>query len=301
MVQTGQLFADALGIPYLSIDQPFTDSPLAREYMLNQLLEGIEFMEKVTGKRYSDERLIEGVKNEWESMLTWAKITDLCKSVPAPLDLRQLWSLRMPLISMRHTPEAVEYTHMLYDEVKWRVEKGISACGFERARLLHEGFPPFHSISVLKLPRQYGAIFVTCENNLAHGVWEKSPDGTWRVGKSLKEMGVELKTREDALRLTIELHLAHTRSSTWYPVLRPEEAVKRAQDWHCDAAIIALDRGCHGYNASILETKRALQSAGFPVGSYEHSQADPRDFDFAQTLDRFDAFMQMLGLKRIES
>jgi benzoyl-CoA reductase subunit B len=299
MAQTGQLFAEKLGVPYLSLDQPFIDSPNAREYEVAQLQEGIEFMEKATGRKYDDERLIEGTINEWDCMLHWARISKMCQNIPAPADLRQLWSLRMPFISMRHTSQAVEYAHMLYDEMRHRVERGISARGFECMRFLHEGFPPFHFIDILKQPYEYGAIYVTCENNLAHGIWERKPDGTWVVGKSLEEMGRVPRSREDALRLQVELYQACTLSSTWYPRRRPEEAVRRAQDWHCDAAIIGLDRGCHGYATSILETKMALQNAGCPVGSYEHAQADPRDFSLPHVLDGLEAFMESLGLTKV--
>ncbi|MFQ5826367.1 MAG: 2-hydroxyacyl-CoA dehydratase subunit D [Dehalococcoidia bacterium] len=299
MAQTAQLFSEYLGIPYLSIDLPYEDSPEAQEYVVAQLHEGIEWIEKTIGRKYDDERLIEATKNEWTCMQYWAEIVALCQAIPAPLDMRHLWSLRMPMLSMRHRKEAVAYTRALYEEVKWRVENRISARGMERIRFLHEGFPPFHFISILKQPTEYGAIFVLCENTQGHGLWEVQPDGTWKVGPTLEQRGLALRNRDDALQAQAELYLTRMMPSTWNPDRRPQEAVKRAQDWHCDAAVLGLDRGCHGYQTSILETKKALQQAGIPVGGYEHSQADPRDFSLPQVLDGLEAFMESLGLSKL--
>jgi benzoyl-CoA reductase subunit B len=298
MAQTGQLFSEYLDIPYLSIDIPYsTEDDIDREYILAQLQDGIEFMEKAAGREYDDEKLIEATKTEWRIMQHWAKIQDLVRSVPAPLDLRHLWSLRMPLLSMRHKKEVLEYLKALYDEVQDRVRNQISARGIERMRFLHEGFPPYYFISILKQPMDYGTIYVTCANNLAHGLWERRPDGHWVVDETPVP---ELRTREDALRAQIYMYCGVNHGSTWFPGLRPEEAVKRAQDWHCEAAVIALDRGCHGYGLSMLETKQTLQQAGISVGTYEHSQTDPREFSASQAIDQLEAFMENLGLSKLD-
>lgn len=299
MAQTGNVFSEYLGIPYLSIDLPYDDTPISREYVYQQMEKGIPWLEKVTGRPYDDEKLIEAVKNEWECMVLWAKIVASTRAIPAPFDLRHLWSLRMPMLTMRHRKEGVEYCRMLYDEAQWRIKNNISARGMERMRFLHEGFPPYHYIAILKQPNEYGAIFVIMENSQGHGAWDRYEDGSWEPTKTLQELGRDLRTREDALRAEVELYVTYMMSSTWYPKYRPKEAVRRAKDWHCDAAVLGLDRGCHGYQVSIMETKRELQQAGFPVGSYEHSQSDPREFSLAQTVDRLESFMESLGLTRI--
>jgi benzoyl-CoA reductase subunit B len=297
MAQTAQLFHEHLNIPYLSIDVPYsTEDDDDREYVLAQLHDGIEFMERAAGRKYSDEKLIEATRIEWRIMQRWAMIQDLVKSVPAPLDLRHLWSLRMPLLSMRHKQEVLAYLEMLHDEVTDRVRNQISARGIERLRLIHEGFPPYYFIAMLKQPMDYGAIYVTCANNLSHGLWERLPDGRWVVDESPVP---ELRTREDALRAQIYMYLGVNHGSTWLPGLRPEEAVKRAQDWNCEAAVVALDRGCHGYGVSMLETKQTLQRAGIPVGSYEHSQTDPREYSAPQALDQLETFLEGLGLSKL--
>ncbi|MBF8264674.1 MAG: benzoyl-CoA reductase, bzd-type, O subunit [Dehalococcoidia bacterium] len=299
MAQTGQLFSDYLGIPYLSIDLPYKSTPQARKYVVNQLLEGIEWMEKVTGKKYDDEKLIEGVKTEWKVEWLWAAIQMQTQNIPSPYDLRNTWSLRMPLLSMRERPETLQYLEALYDETKWRVANQISARGMERMRLFFEGFPPYYYIQILKQPEQYGCIYVINENNLGHGLWDIRPDGTYLVGQPLEKTGLPIRNREEAIEAEVELAFHRGRTSTWYSAPRHHEVVKRAKDWKCEAGVIALDRGCHGYQVSIMESKKALQEAGFPVGTFEHSQSDPREFSEAQTVDRMESFFESLGLEKL--
>ena len=302
MAQTGQLYSEYLGIPYLAIDMPHKSSPETIEYGTAQLMEAIEWMEKITGKKYDDEKLIEGVKNEWKSAHLWASIQIMNQNIPAPYDLRMTWSLRMPLISMRERPEVVDYLKMLYDETKYRVNNQISARGMETMRLFFEGFPPYYYIQILKQPQEYGAIYIINENNLGHGLWKIQSDGTYLVGETLEERGIPIRNREEAVRAEMALYFDRGRSGTWYfPPSRHIEVVKRAKDWKCQAGVIALDRGCHGYQVSIMERKMALQEAGFLVGTFEHSQADPREFSEAQTVDRMEAFFDSLGLKKLVS
>lgn len=301
MPQTAQLFAERLGIPHISIDMPFQDSPHARQFIFNQLQETIEKLEKLTGRKWNDERMVEGARNEMQVMKLWALVIDENKNIPAPYDLRHLWSLRMPLLSMRQDRDCVEYLKMLYDETKWRVANQISARGYEKSRILHEGFPPYFHISILKYPADFGAIFVMCENTMGHGLYKYHPDGSRSVGLTWEEqMGRPIRTREDALLAQIDCYMRRGFTTWFYPRKR-EENIWRARYFHADAAVISNDRGCHGYQTSMMEVKTALQSIGLPVGTYDDSQCDPRDFSLPQSEDRLEALMERLGLTRLES
>ena len=49
-----------------------------------------------------------------------------------------------------------------------------------------------------------------------------------------------------------------------------------------------------------MENRLALLKAGYPVVTYEGNMADPREFDEVQALDRIEAFLQSLGLQKLE-
>ena len=52
-------------------------------YLVGQMHDGIEWLERVTGREYNDDRLIEAVLNEWRADVLWAEICTLNKIVPA--------------------------------------------------------------------------------------------------------------------------------------------------------------------------------------------------------------------------
>ena len=302
MGKTGQLAGDILGVPYFVIDFPHSGSQQARQYLLDQMQEAISWMEKVTGREYNDELLIQAMKNEWRSMTLWAEVCMQVQHVPAPIDWRHLWSLRLPLVTMRHTEEVVDYVQMVLDEVKDRAKQGISARGFERARFTSEGLPPFFYPQILHHPEKYGAIYVIGGFGVTEwGAWDMAKDGTWTPAKPHWERGIEVRTREGALRTLVDLYVDHTNfQRTWTLQFRPQEAVKRTQDWHCAGAVAINDLGCKGAQVGVGEILNALGDAGIPTVVFDSSQTNPRDFDLAQVTDRVDTFFENLGLTRLE-
>ena len=60
-----------------------------------------------------------------------------------------------------------------------------------------------------------------------------------------------------------------------------------------------LNRGCEGLGQYQLEMRQAMLDAGVPVLAYEGNMADKRELDEAQVVDRMEAFMESLGLKRL--
>ncbi len=301
MAKTGQIFHEEQGLPYFVLDLPWKSRDIEMKYQVAQLNEAIEWMEKTTGKKFDDELLIEATNNEWEAAALYSRVCMRQKNTPAPYDMRQLWSLRLPLVTLRYEKDCVDYTRELLAETEERVREGISARGYETARFLQEGIPPFYHIQILRFPAEYGAIFVGGDILFASfGCWDFHEDGSWTVPLTPREKGIELKTRDDALWAQADLYLRHhPLSRNCCSPDRPEEVLKRAQDFHCDGVIIHLDRGCKGYQTGMLEAKQAVQKAGIAVTTYEASQADPRDFDNAKIYDHLESFMESLGLSKL--
>ena len=302
MVKTGQLFSEELGVPYYVLDVPYKHGPAEVEYNVQCLFDAIEWMEKATARKFDDEKFLEGVNIEWEASALFSRVCELQKNIPAPFDMRQLWSLRLPLVTMRYRQECLEYTRELLAEAEERVEKGISARGFETARFTQEGIPPFYHIKVLRYPAEYGAVFVGGEILFSSfGCWEWDDDGHWKVPLTPRERGWKLKTREDGVRALVDLYLLHHPLHRFcHSEVRPKEFIARVRDWRCDGAVLHLDRGCKGYQTGMIEAKLAFHQAGIPCATYESSQADCRDFDQTQVYDGLDSFFESLGLRKLQ-
>ena len=301
MSKTGQIVSEKLGVPYLNIEFPTKDSPNTRAYVLKEMEEAVEWMEEQTGRTFDDEKFIKAVENEWECMVTWARISELVKAKPSPLDYRMMWSLRIPNITSRHLDDTVRFYHILFDEVKERVAEGIAATPYETARLFHQFLPPFYGLDIFKEPLKYGASFIGGDGAFTSmGAWEIAEDGTWTACKTPRERGIELKTRTMAMESLADLYIAHLPASRCTTAVNQNEAAKMVKDWSVDGVVLMVDRGCKTLSAGQEEQALEFKAAGIPHMVYEGSHADYRDYDEPTTVARLDAFLEGLGLTELK-
>ncbi|MFC2070185.1 2-hydroxyacyl-CoA dehydratase, partial [Chloroflexota bacterium] len=153
-----QTVAEHFQIPKYVIEcplRPHSDDENRRQSHLDALVtefeDAIEWMMKITGKdHYDDEKLIEAVTNEINSTTIWAKCCELNKNIPAPLDMKAMYSLYVINSVMRHKRESTDFFEMLYDELRYRVANQIAAVGTERFRLYHDPEPPWHYLKLFR-------------------------------------------------------------------------------------------------------------------------------------------------------
>jgi benzoyl-CoA reductase subunit B len=300
------------GVPYFCIDlvpyrwdEDEAGKKLKLEYLASQMHDSIEWMEKITGKKYDDERFIQAVNNECRSTSLWAQISCLNKNIPAPLDEKSMFSFYVLAVLMRPEKRIVDFYQTLLAEVQDRVANQIAAVPVERCRLLHDSQPPWHALQIFRYFERYGAASIGAHYSLGlSGGWAEQEDGSWGPAKTPEERGVVLRTRDDAIWALAEWVLEHhtVLRSIRYSGPGKNELIKRlAREWHVDGAVIHLNRGCEGLAVGQMELRLALLEAGIPVMTYEGNVADPREFDEARTLARIDAFMETLGLSKLEN
>jgi benzoyl-CoA reductase subunit B len=76
--------------------------------------------------------------------------------------------------------------------------------------------------------------------------------------------------------------------------------IRIVKEWSVDGVMLHYNRGCEGLSLGIAETRLALLEAGIPVMTFEGNMGDEREFDESRTMARIDAFMESLGLERLE-
>ncbi len=303
-----QTIAEHFNVPYFGIDialgrRKDEKESLRTEYMVAQMQEAIEWLEKITGKKYDDERLIQSMETEWEAGRTWAEVCSLNKAIPAPLDLKSIYSLFVITAQARNRKETLEFNRILRDEVKDRVQRGIAALATERCRLITDVPPPFYFLELYHYAARYGAVFTGSEYTFfLMGAWTDQEDGSWGPAKSLKELGINLKNREDALRLLAKWMDEHWHGACFYlPQVRTELMARLAKEWHANGAVIHLNRGCEGMSFGQMEQRLGLMNMGIPVATFEGNFGDKRELDETQVLDRIDAFLESMGLAKLEA
>mgnify|MGYP001050438866 CR=1 FL=1 len=273
-------------------------------YVVEQLYDGIEFLERVSGRKLDDEKLIQNVKNTYDSSCYWAKACELNKAIPAPLDEKTMFSLYvLGTLEKSNKDIAHFYKNELYPEVKDRVANKIAAVADEQCRVLGDSQPPWAFLRIYRYLEKYGIVSNANLYTLSLiGWWKVDEKGNMVPYPTLEEQGITIKNRDQALRLLTEAELkGKLEWAPFYGATYKNDLVTRmAKQWKCDAAIIHLNRGCEGTAQHQMETKIALQNMGLPVMTFEGNMADERQFDEARTKRLIDLFVsETLGLKKV--
>jgi benzoyl-CoA reductase subunit B len=292
-------------IPHFSVDvsvgpyNELTENRLA--YVVAQMHEGIEWLEKVSGRSYDDALLIEAVENECRATALWAEVCALNKAVPAPLDEKSMYSLYVLGTLAKHDRRIADFYAELRDEVRERVARGIAACGNERCRVMSDTQPPWGFLDVFRYLEGYGCISVGSLYTFGLiGMWEVKEDSSWGPRTTPMEKGVTITDRDQALRILADWNLSKPEWQHFYsPHLKSEMMIRIAKEWSLDGVMLHYNRGCEGLTVGIAENRLGLLEAGVPVMTFEGNMGDEREFDRGRTLARIDTFMERLGLRKI--
>ena len=289
-----QFYVDVGVGPYKDMNEQRLD------YVTNQLHDGIEFLEKSTGRKFDDELFINAVKNEMRSTSRWADICALNKVKPAPLDEKTMYSLYVLATLSKSSQWCADFYDELYEEVKDRVARGIAAVPNETVRMMSDTQPPWSFLKIFRYLETFGAVSIGSLYTFAlEGIWEDKPDGSWG-GRSLPwEKGVEIKDRETALRLYADWNLSKPQWQHFFdPRLKTAMMLRIIKEWQVDGVMLHLNRGCEGLSLGIMENRLGISKAGVPIMTFEGNMGDEREFDEVRTQARVDAFMEQLGLRR---
>ncbi|KLU61257.1 R-phenyllactate dehydratase subunit alpha precursor [Peptococcaceae bacterium CEB3] len=293
------------GIPMWDVDVaagPYKDvTPAKVKYIVDQLQDGVEWLEKTTGRKFDDELFIEAVKNEMRSTSLWAAVCAENKAVPAPLEEKTMYSLYVLATLSKASREVADFYAELLAEVKDRVARGIAAVGNEQVRLMSDTQPPWAFLKIFRYLERYGAVSVGSLYTFGlEGIWEVKEDGSWGPRTTPMEKGLEIKTRQQALELMVDWNLSKPEWQHFYhPQLKTDMMLRIAKEWKLNGIMLHYNRGCEGLSLGIAENRLGLLKAGFPVMTFEGNMGDEREFDENMTMARVDAFMESLGVKKI--
>jgi benzoyl-CoA reductase subunit B len=272
------------------------------EYVVGQMHDGIEWLEKMTGRKYDDEKLIQAVYNHCRSTSLWADVCTLNKAIPAPLDEKTMYSLYVLGTLHKSSRIVADFTEELRDEVKDRVERGIAAVANERCRVMSDTQPPWAFLRVFRYLEQYGCVSIGSLYTFGLiGHWEVKEDGSWGPRTTPQEKGIKLENRDQALRALASWELKKPEWQHFYsPQAKSDMMIRIGREWKLDGVMLHYNRGCEGLSLGIAENRLALINAGFPVMIFEGNMGDEREFDEAQTITRIDAFMESVGFEKID-
>jgi len=272
----------------------------AVNYVVAQCLDAIEWLEKVTGRTYQDELLRRAVYNHMRSTSWWARICELQRARPAPLDEKTMYALYVHGTLGKASQWCADFYEELHAEVKDRVERGIAALANERMRVMSDTQPPWGFLKVFRYLEELGCISIGSLYTFGLiGQWEIKEDGTWGARTIPDSIDALPTDREGILEAYIRYEINKPEWQHFYhPKLKSAMMLRICREWQLDGVMLHYNRGCEGLSLGIAENRLALQKAGYPVMVFEGNMGDEREFDEPRTLARIDAFMESLGLRR---
>ena len=108
-------------VPMFLFDTPFIHKSKpghATEYVKQQCLELIEFLQKQTGKKWSDDRFAEVAMLSVEGVDLWKEVLKTAESRPSPFTCFDAFIHMAPIVTLRGTQEVVDYYKLLRDEMQ---------------------------------------------------------------------------------------------------------------------------------------------------------------------------------------
>jgi len=130
------------------------------KYQTEQLRGLVEFLEKMTGKRLDNDKLMSIIHRAEEARRWWWDAQELCKASPSPMSARDQFNIFVPHHFMIGQESTLDFFKELYRELKERVDAGIGVVEDEKYRLLFAGgLPPWHSMGIFSYFSSLGATF----------------------------------------------------------------------------------------------------------------------------------------------
>ncbi len=244
-----------------------------------QILRMVEQLEMRTGHKLDMDHLGEVVKLTNRCTRLWGEIQDLCRTVPAPMTFFDMLVHMAPAITMRGTPEAVEYYELLKAEIEDRVSQRIAAVPGERFRFYWEGppiWPALRPLSELFQGHRVAVVASTyCRLSALESMDPRNPI---------------------ASMARVYTGIFHNRSDAW-----KEDALVRAfEDYGVDGAVYHEGRTTPSEsNVRYGLEMRLRRRTGLQALVIEGDTHDQRLFSLNQIMQKLRDFIEMQELAQV--
>lgn len=270
-------------VPLIFIDAPFqydTDRPEAVEYIKAQLEDMMRTVGEITGKPIEWDAFMETVMRSREAVQLWRDIQDQLRHRPAPMNSFDTFIHLAPIVTLRGTPQCIEYYKELKAEMEERVQNGIAAVPGEQYRLGWDNLAIWYKVKFLadKFAEHNAALVVSTytENFSYQAPDPREDDPLWTLAANY--LGGYINHGLD---------------------FRERELLEMAERFHLDGFVMHSNRSCRAYSFGQYELARDLERKyGLPTLMIEADQSDTRSWSDEQVSTRIDAFMESLVSRR---
>ena len=279
MIKWYENLSKELNIPMIMIDIPFnpddevSDAEVA--YVKGQFLAAIKQLEEITGKKWTEERFQEVMKNSCRTSRAWLEATAMARYTPSPFNGFDLLNHMAVMVTARGKPEAVDAMETLVKEYKENHEKGESTFRTEeKHRIMFEGIAcwPWLRVTSTGL-KSRGINMVTTIYADAFGFIYDDFDGMIRAYCRVPN--------------AINLEVAR------------DKRIKLCKDNSVEGLLVHVNRSCKLWSGFMSEMSRQIgKECDIPVVSFDGDQADPRNFSEAQYDTRVQGLTEIMEARK---
>ncbi len=270
-------------VPLIFIDAPYQygeDRPEAIDYMKAQLEEMKIRVGEITGKPIDEEKFIQTLERSEAAAALWREIQDMLRHRPAPMNSFDTFIHLAPIVTLRGTPECIDYYELLKAEMEERVRDNVAAVPGEQYRLGWDNLAIWYKVKFLakKFGERHAALVVS---TYPEGFCYQSPD---------RDMADPLRIMA---RDYIGGYINHSLD------FRERELADMAERFHLDGFVMHSNRSCRAYSFGQYELARNLEAKhGIPSIMIEADQNDTRNWSDEQVATRIEAFVETIAAKQ---
>ncbi len=244
---------------------------------IDELREIIAYLERLTGRCLDYDRLAQRMALEWEANRVRMEGMEMCRSIPAPMSMFDVFTTIFPFYLHRGTQTAVDYYQELKDEVAERLANNQgSLIGEEKYRLYWDNLPIFYkSQEIIEKFASYGAVPVVAAFPY---VFAFLPD-------------LDMK---NPLKAAVEYTLLNPANRGLKG--RIDFIQELVDGFTIDGLVMQRSRTCLMFNMGQDDITEALvKKTGLPAVVVEGDLCDPRFYSDAEFNGKVDAFMEILA------
>jgi benzoyl-CoA reductase/2-hydroxyglutaryl-CoA dehydratase subunit BcrC/BadD/HgdB len=276
--------AKELGIPMILFDMPFNHEYEVNgqnvKYIKRQLLEAIENLETITGKKFDYDRFGEVMKISRETSVWWKEASLQARRKPSPLNGFDLFNYMATIVCARGTIEGRDLFKLWHDELKEKGEKGLGPWKDqeEKYRVMWDGIACWPYLGdTYKVLKKYGVNMVT----------STYPDSWYIVYDENDLEGMARAYSSNYVNRNLDFGV--------------DNITKIVLDFELDGIIYHSNRSCKFMDFRQFEVQRKVaERTGIPSVIFDGDQTDPRAFSLAQYETRVQALVEMMEKRKQE-
>lgn len=270
-----------LNVPLVILDVPFNPdydiSEAELKYLRAQFFDCVAQLEKITGKKWDQERFEQIMANVRASSMAWVKACEYANHVPCPFNGADISANMGGMVTGRCKPEAADAYNTLCREYEKLLENDETTFkGEEKYRVLMDGITVWPYLRYMSESLAREGINTT---SYIYGSYKS------RIYDSLDEM------------LTVY-------ASVWNSVCIEKARDNRlaiARPNHIDGILVHVNRSCKLWSGMLPEiTRQVAQACQVPAAMYDGDQADPRNFSKAQFETRLQGLVEIMDANKKE-